>query len=311
MPIPMVSQATVIGQRSDWDGLPGSFRTSPITLLFREDSFDPVTRTRRGRVYQSMTGAPYPNHQSRVMPHPFENLTRSQLGPDGRLHRPLSVYAAATSLFELPNRGLGATLALGNRLASSAWQIVDLEITVSDDVMVSLRALTSYGILPLVDPDKINERFRDDIERSMGKVLHSAFKESPTSVVDQCRDAATVIASRWIAQQTGDDAALRKDLAKVGDALPPHERRSVGRNDRSHRRRRSDAWTGHHRNQGCNLGGPPFLRGVHSAGLSPNHHFRVGVDLCVASRRRPAALALPQRPNPLSSAAEGAATTHW
>lgn len=107
MPIPMVSQAKIIAQRSDWEALPGSFRASPITWLFREDSFDPVTRTRRVRLYQAMTGASYPNHQARVMPYPFEDLTRSQLGPDGRLHRPLSVYAAATNLFDFPNRGLG------------------------------------------------------------------------------------------------------------------------------------------------------------------------------------------------------------
>lgn len=227
MPIPMVSQAKIIGGRADWDALPGSFRTSPITLLFREDAFDPVTRTRRGRLYQSMTGASYPNHQTRVMPYPFEDLTRSQLGPDGKLHRPLSVYAAATSLFELPDRGLGATLALGNNLASSAWRIVDAEITVSDDVMLSLRSLSSYGVLPQLDVGRIEERFREDVQRSMQKVLDSAFKESPTSVVDQCRDAATVVASRWIAQQSGDDSALRKDLANVGDALAEEPRKKM------------------------------------------------------------------------------------
>lgn len=225
-PLPMVSQAKLIAERADWDAMPGSFRTDPMTLLFREDSFDAVTRTRRGRLYQTMTGVGYPDHSARVMPHPFD-LSRDDIGPDGKLLRPLRVYAAGTKLFELPDRGLGSTLALGNRLASSAWRIVDVEITVSDDVMLSLRALSSYGILPQLDLGKVEQRFRGDVERSMRKALDSAFKESPTSVVDQCRDAATVMASRWIAQQTGNDDALCKDLAKIGEALAEEPRKKM------------------------------------------------------------------------------------
>ena len=70
LPIPMVSQARLIADRSDWDRLPGGYRSSPFTWLFREDSFDPVTRTRRGRLCQSMSNATYPDHNIRVMPHP-------------------------------------------------------------------------------------------------------------------------------------------------------------------------------------------------------------------------------------------------
>lgn len=100
LPIPTVSRAKIIDAASDWNLLGSGFRVDAHAWLFREDSFDAVTRTRRGRLYQSMTGAAYPNHQSRVMPLPFEQFARGDVGADGKLNRPLNVYAAATTLLE-------------------------------------------------------------------------------------------------------------------------------------------------------------------------------------------------------------------
>ena len=219
LPIPMVSQARLIQTRTDWDSLPARYRGTPLSWLFREDSFDAVTRTRRGRIYQSMTNAVYPDHNVRVMPHPFEDPGGRNTGQDGKLRRPLNVYAAGTSLLEQPRRGLGATLALGNNLAASAWRIVDVEITASDDVMIALRSLSADGLMPELDAAKIDDRFRDEVARSVQKVVDSAFRESPVAVVDCCRDAAAVIGSRWIWQQSGDEGVLRKDLGQVADAL--------------------------------------------------------------------------------------------
>jgi hypothetical protein len=54
LPIPMVSLARLVREPGDWDRLPASYRGMPFTRLFREDTFDAVTRTRRGRLYQAM-----------------------------------------------------------------------------------------------------------------------------------------------------------------------------------------------------------------------------------------------------------------
>jgi hypothetical protein len=50
----MVSLARLVREPGDWDRLPASYRGMPFTRLFREDTFDAVTRTRRGRLYQAM-----------------------------------------------------------------------------------------------------------------------------------------------------------------------------------------------------------------------------------------------------------------
>jgi hypothetical protein len=220
VPLPMVSRAKIIDSASDWRSLGVGLRLDANAWLFREDSFDAVTRTRRGRLYQAMAGAAYPNHSSRVLPLPYEQASqRSHIGPDGRFPLPLHVYAAAMSLFERDGRGLGSTLALGTGIAASAWRIVDAEMTVAGDVMLTLKAQSPYGILPSLEKAQVDARFRDEVARSLQKVVDSAFKESATAVVDQCRDAAALIASRWIWQQNGDEEILRKDLAKVAEAL--------------------------------------------------------------------------------------------
>jgi hypothetical protein len=219
VPIPMVLQAKMVEHPDDWGRLSAGVRNNAQTWMFREDSFDAVTRTRRGRLYNSIQGAPYPNHNARVMAHAFEDPGGRNTSPDGKMQRPINVYAACTALLEQPKRGRGATLALGNNRAASAWRIVDVEITVTDDVMLVLKALSAFGVLPDLDAAKVDERFRSEVARALGRVVDSAFRESPTSVVDQCRDAAALIASRWIWQQSGDEGVLAKDLGKVALAL--------------------------------------------------------------------------------------------
>jgi len=230
LPVPMVSQAHLVRERSDWDGLPASYRGAPITWLFREDAFDAVTRTRRGRLYQPMSGKGYPDYSSRVMPHPFEDPGGRSTGQDGKLARALNVYAAGTDILGEPRRGLGAKLALGNSRSASAWRIVDVEITVSDDVMLVLRSLSAFGLMPPLDLARIAPRFRDEVARATQKVVDSAFRESSVAVVDCCRDAATVITSCWLWQETGDEGFLRKELSPLSEALATERKKFVAAN---------------------------------------------------------------------------------
>lgn len=52
IPTPFVTQAKLIAAEADWQDLPRGLAGDPLRWLIREDSFDPVTRTRRGRLYE-------------------------------------------------------------------------------------------------------------------------------------------------------------------------------------------------------------------------------------------------------------------
>lgn len=215
-PTPTISQAQLIEKPEDWGAVAGSLRGNPHTWMFREDSFDPVTRTRRGRLYQSMQGATH--QQVRVRPHPNEHLT-GVASLDGRTSRSLYVYAACASLFELPNKGDGLKLALGNSKSFSPWRIVQVEVTVYEDVMLTLKALTAFGVVPEVDFEQVRPEFRKEVGHALDRAINSAFRESAESVVDQCRNALVMVLSRWLVQEGAPSKTLAMDLGALAGAM--------------------------------------------------------------------------------------------
>ena len=73
VPMPSVVHAKFIEQPADWKSLPRPSET--FGLVFREDSFDAVSRTRRGRLYQKKEGAQPEQHT--VSAHPYRHHGRT------------------------------------------------------------------------------------------------------------------------------------------------------------------------------------------------------------------------------------------
>ena len=97
-------------------------------------------------------------------------------------------------------------------------------------VMVTLKSLSSYDILPEIDAAKIAEAYRPQVAQAIERVLDSAFRESPISVIDHCRDALAVVLARWMTQNGGDPKTLLDDLAKLAGAVEkaPHDKVCAG-----------------------------------------------------------------------------------
>lgn len=214
VPIPSVTQARLIRVPEDWGRLP----TGPVSWVFREDTFDPVTRTRRGRLYETETSYAQPSNH-RVIPHPYEDPFGRQEGPGGRTSKPLFVYKTCRSLLGEKRRGLGMTLALGDSTAVSGWRIIQTESDATGCLMVTLKSLSAFGILPDLDAAKVPLELQKSAAQAYERVLNSAFRESPISVIDHCRNAMTVFLSAWLVGQNHDRSILAADLGKVADTL--------------------------------------------------------------------------------------------
>jgi hypothetical protein len=229
VPTPNVTQATLIESEDDWDKLPRALTYEPTAWVFREDSFDAVTRTRRGRLYVSPAGYSQPA-SNRVVPHPYDDPMGRSVGQGGRTVKTLYVYVACIELLSKLNQGMGATLVLGSDRAASAWRIVQTEMLANGCVMVTLKALTAFGIVPEIDFSKVSSEFKVPVTQAMSRVLESAFRESPISVIDHCRNAITVLLSRWLVQQGHDRSILGKDLGDVAKIVgaQPYEKTCVG-----------------------------------------------------------------------------------
>lgn len=223
VPRPTVTQAKLIKRDEDWIDLPTGVSHSPMSWVFREDTFDPVTRTRRGRLFEPepMQPAPY-----KVLPDPYEDPHGRSVGAQGRTTKALYAYKACVSLLREPHQGMGLKLALGVRGAASAWRIIQTEVVANGCVMVTLKSLSAFGMLPALDTARVPAEFAATISRTVERALDSAFRESPISVIDQCRNALAVLLSRWLVAEGHDRSILGDDLGKVATIIgrSPYDR---------------------------------------------------------------------------------------
>jgi hypothetical protein len=226
VPRPTVTQGKLIMREEDWNDLPTGIAHSAMSWVFREDTFDPVTRTRRGRLYEAEPTQPAPY---RVVPDPYEDPFGRSVGAGGRTSKTLYAYKACAPLLQEPQRGMGLKLALGTRGAASAWRIIQTEVVASGCVMVTLKSLSAFGILPAIDLAKVPEEFKQPISQAIERVLDAAFRETPISVIDHCRNAMAVLLSRWLVAQGHDQSILGDDLGKIASAVArsPHEKGSI------------------------------------------------------------------------------------
>lgn len=223
IPTPCVTQVKLIAADADWRDLPRGLAVDPLRWIFREDSFDPVTRTRRGRLYEPQPGQGQPNQQ-RVGPHPYEDPMMRQVGAGGRVAKALFTFAACQPLLGLPHQGQGMTLALGDARSASPWRIIQTEALANGSVMVTLKSQSAFAIIPSVDYGQVAPEHRPAVAEAIERVMNSAFREAATSVVDHCRAALTVLLSRWLVQ-TGreDESALALDLGPLARRMEAHE----------------------------------------------------------------------------------------
>jgi hypothetical protein len=222
VPAPVLTPAKLISTQTDWNALPAGL-AHPMPWMFREDTYDPVTRTRRGRIYLPIGGA---NPSSRpVVPHPHESH-HSRYSP-----KELWVYSPCLPLLSQPHQGVGATIALGTSQAASAWRIIQIEVLATQCIMITLKSLSAFAILPDIDQAKIPQEFKQSVAQELDRVLNSAFRETPISVIDHCRDAMTVVLSRWLVDQRHGRDILGKDLGDVAATIakPPYKKESVSR----------------------------------------------------------------------------------
>ena len=207
-PSPVLTPAKFVDASSDKLEPSHNFRDS--ALYFREDSFDAVSRIRRGRFYKS-TGN---SHEWRISnPLRVPVVGRMPTG-DGSVHIYLTKY---DPFFINKNSWLGSTqnlVVLGTQASSTVWMMVGVETILTGEQLVTLKARQSFGMLPDIEwssvpgdvgllKDKI-ENLRDDVYRAGAE-----------SVVDRAREAATAILSVYL-QGEGVTEAKGKDL---GDLL--------------------------------------------------------------------------------------------
>lgn len=207
-PAPVLSAATLISGEDDWGSIPSSRHLADARMIFREDSFDPVTRLRRGRLYERIN---FGFTKWYVPPHPADPTDHLSVTDDGMLRRDLMTFAPVPNLALRCAQHTSLHLVLGTQAAPTVWRILTAEMILAGEELVTLQARSTFGALPDLIEEAIPEKARSEVLPALEQVANAAFRTSPLALIEQCRPAFTLVLSHWLADQgeTADDLATR------------------------------------------------------------------------------------------------------
>jgi hypothetical protein len=210
-PMPILTPAKFVFDYSESNSLVADEidLTMVAPYLFREDSFDLVTRIRRGRFYKRRPVAQPENWMVMIDPSvPVEMYPKQQ--------RAVSFESVNPSELEVTN-GQQQIVILGSRAAFSIWTVIHKEIVHTREVLVTLKARQSIGALPEINwncvPDKSGL-----LKEKIDLLLDDIYRAGAESVVDRAREAATAILSAYL-QSVDEAGAIGKDLGALIDLL--------------------------------------------------------------------------------------------
>ncbi|WP_287988106.1 hypothetical protein, partial [Acidiphilium sp.] len=134
-PRPLVSQVEIPDQRG-------------FTIVFREDSYDPTTRIRRGRFYQGVQSFVLTTRQLEFAPYPQPAM---YLASDGSGAVEFQFAAEqSTQLAERLGDLRGYEIRIGRHPAQTEWRIIDREGLSDGGILYTLRSRSSFGLLPIL-----------------------------------------------------------------------------------------------------------------------------------------------------------------
>lgn len=175
------------------------------SLIFREDSFDPITKVRRGRVYSRRIGS----NESWKVHDPARNDLKRVLWDQGEAQELDAISYNADSLTELRGVTPLPKVILGQEPFQSFWQILAIENQLNGKPSVILKALHSFGVVPELLSNKVPKDALVPLTEALQKVEASANRLGPVDTIDRCRDALSIVFGALIGK-------LGEDL---GDAL--------------------------------------------------------------------------------------------
>lgn len=200
-PAPVLSLATLIQDEADFRELPPGSDLHTADLVFREDSFDPVTRIRRGRLYKTQPSRPQLWH---VSPH---------FVPPGQGQQQLQLHGFDSQLVGDMRGDVNKSLiALGTRDARTLWRIVAIERIVTGENLLTLRARSSLGVLPELNESAIPADAKAKVIETLEKLNEAAYRAGPESIVDRARDVAQWCVGTWLAALENDPKLRLVDL---------------------------------------------------------------------------------------------------
>ena len=209
LPTPVLSVAAVLSSADELGRMRMGRGPADADLLFREDSFDAVTRIRRGRLYRATPSRP----------ERWKVSTNHELPDQSRPD--VYVFAFDSDLVgDIGREADKKLIALGVTEAYTLWRIVHAERIVTGETLLTLRARSSLGILPELNAAAIPIDGKEKVVETLGKLTEAAYRAGPESIVDRARDVAQWCIGTWFADRENDPKLRLIDLWELAGKVP-------------------------------------------------------------------------------------------
>lgn len=184
-PTPVITPAKFVYPSEG--GLTAHSSSDMFGYRFREDSFDPIARIRRGRFYKAGSQQ---LGQWMASQHPSYLLGAIDLRMSAETKSLETFYGNPIWHEHIEGKRELPLVLLGADDRFTVWSIVSTEAIVTGEDLVTLKARSSFGILPVVKKEVVPEAFQAKLNETLNSFVDEVHRASPTSVIDRARDAA-------------------------------------------------------------------------------------------------------------------------
>ena len=214
LPAPLIVPVHLLSNNEDTSSIPSHIGLQDAERIFREDSFDPITRIRRGRMYEKDTGG-QPQQWSIPANPAMPPATEDRSGYP--YTKPFQTFRSFRLSTQFINPSQLPTVVMGCGEALSQWRIIGIERGVFGEDLITLRAITNMGLLPELNTEVVPELGKAKVEQCLEAVVDTAYRTGPESVIDRCRDFAVSMLAAFLAER--NPKSLELDLSELAKKM--------------------------------------------------------------------------------------------
>lgn len=158
-------------------------------MIFREDSFDPITKIRRGRVYKL--------HGNQPVKWKVQDFSRQDLVSTKWAHGTAQELDAVgyhiDSLAYLREQKKLPKVVLGELPYHTYWKLISIETQFDGKPLITLKAISSFGTVPELIIKNIPTSAQALLSGAIDNVEATINRLGPIEVVDSCRSALSIV----------------------------------------------------------------------------------------------------------------------
>ena len=158
-------------------------------LIFREETFDPITKIRRGRVYKI--------NESQPITWRVQDASRRDLEykawANGTAQELEATSYNIDSLSYLRNLKSLPKVVLGESPFQTNWKILAIETQFDGKALITIKALSSFGTMPELITNQLPTLVKTKLIKAVENVEAVANRLGPIETVDACRSALSLV----------------------------------------------------------------------------------------------------------------------